>query len=651
MGRRWRLEKTIWVFFVSLFVLLGNDGSAVAETEEVKRSLMRFLGQISSPNPVNLNWSMSTDPCNNHWMGVSCNLKSTSVKKIILENLGLSGSFDANSLCSAETLSVLSLKSNSISGGVPEEIGKCKQLTHLYLSGNKFSGNIPLSLSNLNNLKRLDVSFNNFSGALPDLPRVSGLKSFLAENNQLSGAIPEFDFTNLDHFNVSNNNFSGPVPDMKGRFGLSSIAGNPLLCGKPSPNACPRPPPPPPPSKSSSGFHKSALFYSGYALLGLLLVIVVVFTLIKRKKAKEARKVEVVKVESVVDGNGSPNNKSSPNRDSREASSDKNGNSRSSVTSAEAGMVSSSLTILSSPVLKGMQLDELLRAPAELIGRGRHGSLYKVFLDGGKTLAVKRIKGWDIPVEAFELRMRNLDRVRHPNVLPIIAFYGSKEEKLLVYEFQENGSLFNLLHGTKEGRRFDWGSRLSVAASVAEALAYMHVEFQEDGIAHGNLKSTNILFNSTMDPCIGEYGLMVINNSLSHNNNENEPSKETSAQGPYLNFKVDLYAFGIVLLELLTGKLVHNNEPELARWVQKVVREEWTAEIFDNSLVVEGVSEDRLVSMLQVALKCINPCSEERPSIYQVALMINTIREEEERSIASEPSSNVSEQREPNLVF
>ncbi|KAK9104608.1 hypothetical protein Scep_021452 [Stephania cephalantha] len=633
MGRRWRLEKTIWVLFVSLFVLLG-DSSTVAETEEVKRSLMRFLGQISSPDgrikdPVNLNWSMSTDPCNNHWTGVSCNLKSTSVKKIVLENLSLSGRFDANSLCSAETLSVLSLKFNSISGGVPEEIVKCKQLTHL-----------------------LDVSFNNLSGALPDLPRISGLKSFLAENNQLSGDIPEFDFTNLDNFNVSNNNFSGPVPDMRGRFGLSSIAGNPLLCGKPSPNACPLPPPPPPPSKSSSGFHKNALIYSGYALLGLVLLIVVVFTLLKKKKAKEAKKVETVKVESVVNGNRSPNNKSSPdnkspNRESRGASSDKNGNSRSSVTSAETGMVSSSLTILSIPILKGLQLDELLRAPAELIGRGRHGSLYKVFLDGGKTLAVKRIKGWDIPVEEFELRMRNLDRVRHPNMLPAIAFYGSKEEKLLVYEFQENGSLFNILHGTSnEGRRFDWGSRLSVAASVAEALAYMHVEFQEDGIAHGNLKSTNILFNSTMDPCIGEYGLMVVNNSLlSHNNNDNEPSNETSAHhGPYLNFKVDLYAFGIVLLELLTGKLVHNNEPELARWVQKVVREEWTAEIFDNSLVVEGVSEDRLVSMLQVALKCINPCPEERPSIYQVALMINTIREEEERSIASEPSSNVSEQ-------
>ncbi|CAA3028460.1 probable inactive receptor kinase At2g26730 [Olea europaea subsp. europaea] len=84
--------------------------------------------------------------------------------------------------------------------------------------------------------------------------------------------------------------------------------------------------------------------------------------------------------------------------------------------------------------------------------------------------------------------------------MPVIAYYCSKQEQLLVYEFQQNGSLFRLLHGSQNGQLFDWGSRLSVAARIAEALAFMHEELQRDGIAHGNLKSSNILLNNGMNP-------------------------------------------------------------------------------------------------------------------------------------------------------
>jgi serine/threonine protein kinase len=107
--------------------------------------------------------------------------------------------------------------------------------------------------------------------------------------------------------------------------------------------------------------------------------------------------------------------------------------------------------------------------------------------------------------------------------------------------------------------------------------------------------------------------------------------------GAYSTFKVDVYGFGVVLLELLTGKLVENNGFDLASWVHSVVREEWTAEVFDRALIAEGASEERMVNLLQVALKCINPSPNERPAINQISAMINTIKEDEERSIISEP--------------
>lgn len=173
----------------------------------------------------------------------------------------------------------------------------------------------------------------------------------------------------------------------------------------------------------------------------------------------------------------------------------------------------------------------------------------------------------------------------------------------------------------------DWGTRIGIAASISTALAFVHEELSEDGIPHGNLKSTNILFNDNMDPCISEYGLtMVVEN-------QDQSFIDQSTSFDVSNTKIDIYGFGVILLELLTGKVVQNNGLDLASWVNAVVREEWTVEVFDRNLFMEGASEERMVNLLRVAFKCVNSDQNERVSIKQVATMINAIREEEERSI------------------
>lgn len=164
--------------------------------------------------------------------------------------------------------------------------------------------------------------------------------------------------------------------------------------------------------------------------------------------------------------------------------------------------------------------------------------------------------------------------------------------------------------GSQSGHSFDWGSRLNVAAKIAEALAYVHEEFLENGIAHGNLKSSNILFV--------------------HSHNKGLKSKDLIAS----IFKADVHAFGSILLELLTGKVIKNDGFDLVKWVNSVVREEWTFEVFDKSLISRGASEERMMSLLQVALKCVNPSPNDRPSMSQVAEMTNSLIEEEEKSIS-----------------
>uniref|UniRef100_A0A2N9I6K1 Protein kinase domain-containing protein n=1 Tax=Fagus sylvatica TaxID=28930 RepID=A0A2N9I6K1_FAGSY len=498
---------------------------------------------------------------------------------LVLERLNLSGTLDAASLCGsralAASITAIFLVGNNIGGGIPAEIANCKQLTHLHLSGNQFSGSLPNSLAML--------------------------------DNQLSGEIPKLDFCNLVYFNVSNNNFSGLIPDVGGRFSISSFLGNPELCGNPVPKECP--PVPEKGDNQSNGDSKDqTVMYTGYVVLALACLMLIIFKLCKRKKRKERLEgLEAVNKVAVVDDSVSKVGASSIEYKSGVSRSEYMGN------SSESALVLNSVVVLENTAVNGLKLEDLLSAPAELLGRGKHGTLYKVMFENG-ILVFKRIKDWAISCNEFEQRMKRINQVKHRNVLPTLAFYCSKYEKLLVYEYQQNTSLFILLHGFRGtkcyvsgnhmGETFDWASRLGVAASIAEALAFMHQELKEDGIAHGNLKSSNILLNKNMEPCISEYGLMAVDS--------------------------DQYGSSFTN--------VQNNGVELADWVHSVVQEEWTVEVFDKSLISEGASEERMVNLLQVAIKCVDHSPEGRPSMNQVSVIINTIKEEDDRSIAFEAS-------------
>ncbi|KAK7395700.1 hypothetical protein VNO78_16266 [Psophocarpus tetragonolobus] len=622
---------SIWVVvFVTTLSLLN----IISCEDEVKRTLIQFLSQVSGHNDGQYNstlvWKQDSDPCKDLWQGVYCDPHNMSIKRLLLDSFNFSGTLDVAMLCNlqplAASLTFLSLDGNKIRGVIASEIGKCTQLTRLHLSGNQLAGELPSSLAMLDNLKRLDISNNHFSGALPNLSRISGLNMFLAQNNHLRGTIPAFNLSNFDQFNVSFNNFSGHIPILHGYFSADSFLGNPDLCGDPLTKNCTSNDSMPLSEAHASEESKGPpreqiLMYLGYAALGVIIVLLVVLKLCRRKKGEN--KIEAM--DTGVSANDGGVEKLSNNVSSEYKA--EVSRSEFSVTS-ESGMVSPSLIVFSRPAATELRLEDLLRAPAELIGRGKNGSLYKVMLDNGIMVVVKRIKDWTIPSHDFKQRMRILSEAKHPHVLSPLAFYCSKQEKLLVYDYQQNGSLLKLLHGTP--KTLDWTSRLGIAATIAEALAFMHQELGHHGIVHGNLKSSNILLNKNMEPCISEYGVMRMDDQRA------SPFASPMDTGALDIFKGDVYGFGVILLELLTGKLVKGNGIDLTDWVQSVVREEWTGEVFDKFLISECASEERMVNLLQVAIRCVNGSPEARPSMNQVALMINTIKEDEEKSLIYE---------------
>ncbi|XVF16463.1 hypothetical protein REPUB_Repub10bG0032900 [Reevesia pubescens] len=512
-------QISIWVLSVSFFLITQVANSV---DDGTRASLVEFLTGLSNnngqPDP-SFDWNLPSDPCKDNWKGVICDDKNNSL--VILHVTAL-----CNVQSLAVSLHVLNLTLNNISGEIQSDIVNCKQLTRLLLGGNQFSGNVPDSLAMLSNLKQLDISNNGFSGDLTGLARISGLTMFLAQNNQFTGEILEFDFSNLAKFNVSNNFFEAPIPDAKGKFPPSCYLGNPELCGDILQEKCP------PSKKKSKGLSKNEiLMFSGYIALALVIVALILCSL-KKKKGEKVEAPSPNKVASVADVIDKPSATSTEYKTDVSRS-------EFSVILAESAFVSSSLVVLTSPAVSDLKFEDLLRAPAGLLGRGKHGN--------------------------------------------------------------------------QKGQKFEWASRHTVAAKIAEALAFMHQELHGDGIAHGNLKSSDIMLKRNMEPCISEDGLMVVDRqepSSSANVNGLQAMQQTKDSASNA-FKADIYGF--------------------------VVREEWTVEVFDESLISEDASEERMLNLLQVAIKCVNRYPEARPSINQVVSMINTIKEEEDKSLVHEP--------------
>lgn len=448
----------IWACIISLFFLLHL---AKSEEEPVRNALLEFMSKLSNSNGIsdpNSGWNQSSFPCKDRWRGITCDNEQFHVKEIILDGFNFPGILDARVLCNLQSLSeslmVINVTNNSIHGENLEDIENCFQLTHLLMGWNQFSGDLPTSISQLKNLKILDISHNEISGPLPDLSQIHGLTVFQAQENQFSGAIPSLDFSNFSEFNVSYNNLSGSIPSGAHRFKMSSFIHNPPLCGPPLPNNCtsillasesaPAPPVPPPPKPEKGGIsNDQMLMYAGYILIGLAILFIILLCLYKRGKTKQEtlNTDNNNKVAAIDDSMIKPSFSTVELKAGGVSITDY------STASAESGIVSSSLIVLTSPEVNGLRFEDLLKAPAELLGRGNHGSVYKVVCEAqGMTLAVKRIKDWTISSNEFRQRMRRLNQVKHPNVLPAIAYYTSRQEKLLVYEYQQNGSLFRLLH-------------------------------------------------------------------------------------------------------------------------------------------------------------------------------------------------------------
>lgn len=359
--------------------------------------------------------------------------------------IGLYGSIPANSMGRLDALRVLSLRSNYLNGNLPPDIPSIPSLQYLYLQHNNFSGQFPASLSP--KLSVLDISFNSFSGNIPlTIQNLTRLAVLNVEKNSISGAIPNLNLPHLKLLNLSYNNLNGSIPFSLQKFPSSSFVGNSLLCGPPLKHCSKISSSSPSPSSSSTSptttqqNHNSisskkfglgsiiAVAIGASAMLSLL-VLVIFLCCLKRKAGAG---------DGDGDGNGVFKGKAS-----HSGRNEKPMDFGSGVQEAEKNKL-----FFFEGCSYNFDLEDLLRASAEVLGKGSYGTAYKAVLDDGTTVVVKRLKEVAAGKKEFEQQMEVVGRVgQHPNVVSLRAYYYSKDEKLLVYNYMPAGSLFTLLHG------------------------------------------------------------------------------------------------------------------------------------------------------------------------------------------------------------
>ncbi|XP_039051365.1 pollen receptor-like kinase 1 [Hibiscus syriacus] len=634
MAFRRQLQLIILHFILLLFTMVFIS-YALSDPE----ILLRFKSSLAN-NTALKNWENNSSPiCNGrraNWIGVIC-LKGT-VWGLRLEKMGLSGTIDVNTLTALPRLRTLSFMNNNFNGPIPE-FKKIPGLRSIYLSNNRFSGNIPgNAFEGMVWLKKLYLSKNQFTGPIPaSLATLSRFTVLKLDGNRFSGEIPGFKLKQLHVVDLSNNQLEGPIPASLRKMKADMFAGNKGVCGAPL-TAC-KSTPADDPNKNDAAAPTSKKNISIWVIVipiivGLFIAIGAVIIINQRRRQQPPAKVE-------ASSPSNPKTKTGLKVEDRATVASPSPRQSNGTKSAESA---TKLTFLSDDDRDKFDFPDLLKASAEVLGSGYFGSSYRTDLPNGSAMVVKRYKQMtNAGKEDFQEHMRRMGRLKHENVLTLVAYHYRKDEKLIVCNFVKNGSLAAHLHGhqTLGQPGLDWPTRLKIVKGIAKGLSYLYKELPSLVAPHGHLKSSNVLLNESFEPLLTDYGLIPVINT------ENAQAFMTAYKSPEyvqqsrVTKKTDVWCLGVLILEIMTGKFPSNflqkgkgsGEEDLTTWVKSKAGDgdEETSSIdmvvFDKEMGTISEREGKtMLQLLKIGLSCCEDDALKRLDLKQAVERIDGLK-------------------------
>ncbi|KAK9705654.1 hypothetical protein RND81_07G073900 [Saponaria officinalis] len=632
--------------FLVLIVCLSLSAPGSLSITEAE-ALLGFKKALTSTEKLTT-WKENSRPCEDKWEGVFCEAGKPIIIRLHLTKMDLSGLIDVNLLTEIKNLKTLSLSNNSFTGPLPS-FNQLTGLRALYVSFNKFSGEIPSDYFVGMTLRRVWLSDNEFSGKIPEsLGKLGGLTALHLERNKFSGPIPDISQKNLVELDMSGNQLEGEVPKSMEKFGVGAFKGNDGICGKFVDVDCK--------AKGQGGSIKTTIGVM-VGIVVVMLLLLLATTMMKSKNKDEdfsvhgREPVEDV-VEVRVQGNGAAKGGGGSTRSvgstgggggsskkSGDHSSHKKGGSehgsRKGSQSGKNNAGIGDLTVINDE--KGaFGLADLMKAAAEVLGNGGLGSAYKAVMSNGVSVVVKRIRDMSkLDKEEFDVAIRRIGKLRHKNILTPLAYHYRKEEKLVVSEYVPKGSLLYVLHGDRGicHAELNWPTRLKIIKGIASGLQYLHTEFSTYDLPHGNLKSSNVLISDNYEPLLSDYAfinMVSVNQAAQGMFAYKSPE---SAENKPISPKADVYCFGIIILEVLTGKFpsqylnAGKGGTDVIQWVRSAIEEKKEAEFLDPEIVSSFAdSIPTMIELLHVGNACTENDLEKRPSLEDAIKRVEQIQ-------------------------
>ncbi|GAA0166698.1 transmembrane signal receptor [Lithospermum erythrorhizon] len=523
------------------------------------------------------------------------------LKLIRAENNRLSGEIP-DSISKAIELEQVQIDNNSFSSRLPNGLGQLRNLYRFSASQNGLYGELPQSICDSPVMSIINLSHNFLSGEIPAFKNCRKLVSLSLADNSLVGKIPESlsELPVLTYIDLSHNNLTGLIPpqlqnlklalfnvsfnDLSGRVPLplvsglpaSYLEGNPNLCGPGLPHACL--------DDTSLGHKKAGLSKFTAVVITLTLAVTLMMILaavyMKRCSSKEGRIGEGI----------------------------------------WRSVFFYPLRITECDLIMSMNEKSALGNQATF------GRVYRVRLPSGELVAVKRIENFTTQSpKIIKSELKTLAKIRHKNIIKILGFCHSDESIFLIYEYIVKGSLGDVIN--QSDSQLPWNVRLNIAIGIAQGLAYLHKDYVPH-LLHRNLKSTNILLDADFVPKITDFALdrVVGEGSFESTMATDNPSSSCYIAPEHSYSKkpteeMDTYSFGVILLELVTGRKAESNETEgsldVVKWVRRKVNiSNGVLRVIDPN--IPNNCHQEMLGALEIALHCTSVVPEKRPSMSDV---------------------------------